>query len=114
MIACYGGRDVPSRKAPEQLRTRLSTVGVTPEVHIFPEAGHAFLTDGHHPIASALTWPLMHVQYNPQAAEAGWAKIEAFFDRELRGLREASAEACGVIHRRPWRPPCTVDTRAPS
>ena len=85
VIACYGGRDVPFRKAPEQLRTRLSTVGVTPEVHIFPEAGHAFLTDGHHPIASALTWPLMHVQYNPQAAEAGWAKIEAFFDRELGG-----------------------------
>jgi len=27
----------------------------------------------------------MHVQYNPQAAEAGWAKIEAFFDRELGG-----------------------------
>ncbi len=83
VIACYGGRDVPFRKAPEQLRARLATVGVTPEVHVFPSAGHAFLTDGHHPIASALTWPIMHVKYNPQAADEGWAKIEGFFDRHL-------------------------------
>lgn len=83
VIACYGGRDVIFRGAGEALRARLATVGVTPEVHTFPEAGHSFLTDGDHPIASALTWPVMHVRYEPEVAAKAWEKIDAFFDRTL-------------------------------
>jgi carboxymethylenebutenolidase len=83
VIGCYGGRDVPFRKAPSVLRERLAVVGVTPEVHVYPTAGHAFLTDGKRPVASALTWPLLHVHYDPVVAAEAWEKIDAFFDRHL-------------------------------
>lgn len=83
VVACYGGRDVPFRNKGELLKKRLAEVGKTPEVHNFPEAGHAFLTDGDHPIASAIFKPLLHVEYNAAVAERGWEKILGFFDREL-------------------------------
>lgn len=85
VIACYGGRDIPFRHAGDTLRARLATVGVTPEVHTFPAAGHAFITDGKRPFASALTWPLLHVRYEPEYAAQAWEKIDAFFDRNLAG-----------------------------
>jgi carboxymethylenebutenolidase len=83
VIACYGGRDVLFRNKAKLLRDRLAPLGVEPEVHVYPDAGHAFLTDGHHPIASALTRPFMHVQWNPQVADAGWQAILAFFERNV-------------------------------
>lgn len=82
-IGCYGGRDVLFRGNAEKLRKRLTTLGVEHEVHVHDEVGHSFLTDGDHPIAFALTAPLMHIEYNPQVAEQAWAKIMAFFDRQL-------------------------------
>ncbi len=83
VIGCYGGRDVLFRKKADVLRERLAAVGVTPEVHVYPSAGHAFLTENNHPVASALTWPLMHVRYDPKVAGEAWASIDAFFDRHL-------------------------------
>lgn len=85
VIACYGGRDVLFRKSPDELRERLALVGVSPEVHVFPSAGHAFLTDGKRPVSEALSWPLMHIRYDPAVAAEAWEKIEAFFERHLGG-----------------------------
>ena len=84
-IACFGGRDRAFRKAPELLKSRLGELGVTPEVHVFPNAGHAFLNDGHHPIASFFSGPMLSVDPTRDAAdrEAGWQKIFAFLDRSL-------------------------------
>lgn len=56
---------------------------MSPEVHTYPEVGHSFLTDGDHPIARTLTWPFMHVDYNPAVAEDAWSTILAFFDLHL-------------------------------
>lgn len=83
VVACYGGRDLLSRGNGEKLRAQLAPHGVEPEVHVFPDAGHAFLTEGHRPITYALSWPLMHISYDPRRAEAGWEKIDAFFERHL-------------------------------
>lgn len=82
-IACFGGRDVPMRRERRKLEAFLTEDGVDHEVHVFDQAGHSFLTDGHHPIASTLTWPLLHVSYDPATAEDGWRRILAFFDRRL-------------------------------
>jgi carboxymethylenebutenolidase len=81
VIACYGSRD--RRASPDELKRRLAKVGVTPEVHAYPDAGHSFLTDGHHPIASALTWPLYHLAYHEPSARDAWPKIFEFFARTL-------------------------------
>jgi len=83
VIACYGGRDRSMRGKPDLLKRRLARVGVTPEVHEYPEAGHSFLTDGRHPLATALTWPLIRLGYHAPSADDAWPKILAFFERNL-------------------------------
>lgn len=82
-IACFGGRDrLFAPKAP-RLEATLKRLGVPHEVHVFPDVGHSFLTDGHHPIASALGWPLLQVSYNPATAEVAWERILAFLGRHV-------------------------------
>jgi carboxymethylenebutenolidase len=80
VIGCYGKRD---RQFPDgrALIERLAEVGVTPEVHVF-DAGHAFLTDGDHPISRRLA-PHMALGDYPEAREAGWETIFGFLDRHL-------------------------------
>lgn len=83
VIGCYGGRDKIFGKHGATLEARLHKLGVPCETHTFPTAGHAFLTDGHHPIAAFLSKPFFHVAYNPEVAAAAWQRIFAFFDRQL-------------------------------
>lgn len=83
VIGCYGARDLPFRNKGRVLAERLAPLGVTPEVHTFPTAGHAFLTHGDHPIATVLMGPILHPGYDPVAAPEAWAKIDAFLDRSL-------------------------------
>jgi carboxymethylenebutenolidase len=61
----------------------MASLGEQPQIHVFPTVGHSFLTDGHHPFATAASWPLFHIRWDPEVAEAGWAKILAFFDETL-------------------------------
>lgn len=82
-IGCYGGRDRAMGHAGGTLEQRLRAVGVEVEAHTFPEVGHSFLTDGDHPIAAALTRPVLHIDYRPEVAERAWELIFAFFDRHL-------------------------------
>jgi carboxymethylenebutenolidase len=81
-IGCYGGRDVIFGKNGPILEQRLRAVGVEVEAHTF-DAGHSFLTDGHHPVMSTLSWPFLRTSSAPAAAEEGWRRIFAFFDRHL-------------------------------
>lgn len=83
VIGCYGGRDVLFKAKGALLKKRLGEVGVTPEVHDFAAAGHAFLTNGNRPLIEALTAPLMHVKYNPAIAAEAWGKIDEFFERTI-------------------------------
>lgn len=91
-IACYGGRDLAMRAELPRLKQRLTTLGVEHEVFAPEDAGHAFLTDGHHPIASFLMWPIMHVKIDPKNAEEGWKRILSFFDRHLGDSAPVQAE----------------------
>ncbi|MBI4954901.1 MAG: dienelactone hydrolase family protein [Myxococcales bacterium] len=83
VIACYGERDRLFAPEAKKLERELEELGVEHEVHLFPGAGHSFLTDGSHPVASFLSWPLMHVRYEPETAERAWEHILAFFDAHL-------------------------------
>ena len=60
-----------------------AAIGVPVEIQHYPTVGHSFLTDGDHPFSQALTWPLMHIRYDPAVAEEAWAKILDFFARSL-------------------------------
>ncbi len=83
-IGCYGTWDRAFGKHGDKLDGVLTQLSVPHEIHRF-EAGHAFLCDGDHPVAGALTRPLLNV--NPErdvaAREEGWKKILAFFDAHL-------------------------------
>ncbi len=84
VIGCYGGRDRLFGRGGDKLRARLLPLGVTPEVHDYPAAGHSFLTDGHHPVASALSRFLLHLEAtDPALREDAWKQILAFFERTL-------------------------------
>lgn len=82
-IGCYGGRDRLFGKNGPKLERRLSALGVPVETRTYPEVGHSFLTDGHHPIGHFLSWPVFRIEYRPEIAEDAWQKILAFFDRQL-------------------------------
>jgi carboxymethylenebutenolidase len=83
VIGCYGGRDVLFRGKAAVLGEKLAARSIPHEIHTFPSAGHAFLTDGHHPVAAVLTKPFMNVRYDGTVAEEAWGRILAFFDRHL-------------------------------
>ncbi len=83
VVGCYGGRDrMFGRNKAALLGERLTKLGVRHEIHIEPEAGHSFLTDGAHPMARILM-PVMAFRDLPEARERGWSKIFAFFDAQL-------------------------------
>jgi len=83
VIACYGGRDRIFARKDKQLRRRMTALGKEVETHVFPSVGHSFLTDGHHPVANALSYPLLQIRWDPEVAEEGWGRIMEFFDRTL-------------------------------
>ena len=66
-IGCYGGRDLLFGKMGPVLEARLAPLGVDVETHTFADAGHSFLTDGHHPALAMLTWPLLRTGSAPEA-----------------------------------------------
>ncbi|UCE86664.1 MAG: dienelactone hydrolase family protein [Deltaproteobacteria bacterium] len=83
VIGCYGGRDRVFGRNGERLSERLSALGVPHESHTFDAVGHSFLTDGDHPVSSALSRPLLAIRYDPDVAEDGWRRIFAFMERHL-------------------------------
>jgi len=83
VIACYGGRDRAFARLAPPLDRMLSELGVEHEVHVYPTAGHSFLTDGYHPFQAWLTRPILDLRHDPVAAEDAWRRIFGFFDRHL-------------------------------
>jgi carboxymethylenebutenolidase len=82
-IGCYGVQDRIFGGMGPVLERRLGTLGVPVETHSFEEVGHSFLTDGHHPVAAALSRPLFRLDYRPEVAERAWKLIFDFFGRTL-------------------------------
>jgi carboxymethylenebutenolidase len=85
VIGCYGGRDRIFGRTASKLEETLRPLGVEVETHTYPDVGHSFLTDGHHPIAFAFSAPLLHITWNQTVAEEAWGRILAFMDRHLAG-----------------------------
>jgi carboxymethylenebutenolidase len=83
-IGCYGKNDPVYGKHGQKLEATLVRLGVPHEVHSF-DAGHAFLCDGDHPVAAALTKPILNVNPVRDTAERerAWPLILDFFDRTL-------------------------------
>lgn len=82
VVASYGGRDRILSSHGERLREHLDQLGVEHDVKTYPDAGHSFMTAGHHPIGRLVFLP-MRLGYAPRAAEDAWDRVFAFFGRHI-------------------------------
>jgi carboxymethylenebutenolidase len=78
VVASYGGRDRVIGPQGERLREHLTQLGIEHDIKTYPDAGHSFMTEGHHPIGRLVYLP-MHLRYEPRAAEHAWARVFEFF-----------------------------------
>ena len=83
MCAGYGERDRVFVGQADRLRGHLEQLGVEHEVTVYPGAGHSFM-NRHGPVRSLLVrLSPMAVGYHEASAEAAWATMLAFFQRNL-------------------------------
>jgi carboxymethylenebutenolidase len=85
VVASYGALDRGLRAAPARLETALTKAGVVHDVKQYPKAGHAFLNEAE----GGPGWlrPLLRTMHHgpePESAQDGWRRIEAFFAEHLR------------------------------
>ena len=86
VVASYGRKDRVFARAARVAETGLTAAQVDHDVKVYDDAGHGFMNqvEGHR-LMRALTWPVMTVDYNRDAAEDAWTRIETFFARHLSG-----------------------------
>jgi carboxymethylenebutenolidase len=88
VIGSYGGKDrtMPKDSA-TKLEIALTRKDVPHDVHVYPEAGHAFLNpeaDSTLPAPiSGLMNVVMGIGPNPESAKVAWKRIDAFFMEHL-------------------------------
>jgi carboxymethylenebutenolidase len=82
VVGSYGGRDRVMGREGGRLREHLGQLGIEHDVKTYPDAGHSFMTDGHHPIGRLVFLP-MHIGHEPRAAEDAWARVFAFFEQHI-------------------------------
>jgi carboxymethylenebutenolidase len=83
IVASYGARDrtLPGRAA--KLEAALESVGVAHDVKEYPNAGHSFMNR----ISTGPLGPVVRfvgMNYEHDAAEDAWARIDDFFEQYLR------------------------------
>jgi carboxymethylenebutenolidase len=84
VVASYGAKDRLFARNASKAERGLAAAGVDHDVKVYEEAGHAFMNqvEGHR-VMKVLTAPVMTIEYNRDAAEDAWARIESFFGRHL-------------------------------
>jgi carboxymethylenebutenolidase len=84
IVGFYGARDkVSGRSHAECLSCHLEALAIEHDVKVYDDAGHSFMTQGHHPIGKVVYLP-MRVGYVQDAAVDAWERVFAFFDARLR------------------------------
>jgi len=82
IVASYGGRDRVMGSGAERLRRHLEQLGIEHDVKVYDQAGHSFMTNGHHPVGKMVFLP-MRIGYEPRAAEDAYTRVFDFFERQL-------------------------------
>jgi carboxymethylenebutenolidase len=84
IVASYGRRDlILGRRPPDLLRRHLEQLGIDHDVKVYDEAGHGFMTQGHHPVGRLVFLP-MRYGYDAEAAADAWQRVFAFFHARLQ------------------------------
>jgi carboxymethylenebutenolidase len=84
VVASYGGRDkMLGRTQAERLTRHLQALGIEHDVKVYDDAGHCFMTQGHHPVVQVIYLP-MRLGYVEHAAVDAWRRVFSFFDARLQ------------------------------
>ena len=81
VVASYGARDLMGAGPPQRLGEALTALAVPHDVHVYPGAGHSFMSPK--PAALKPLVRLARLDYQPSAAEDAWQRIIAFFGEYL-------------------------------
>src|SRR3989442_10889672 len=83
VLAGYGGRDrlfASQGRPPQQL---LAEAPLPHDVHVYPDAGHSYMSRHTGAMATLAAWGPMAVGFNAGAEADSWRRIEAFFRAQL-------------------------------
>jgi carboxymethylenebutenolidase len=87
LMGGYGGKDRIFAPKGRKLIEQLEELGKEHDVRLYEEAGHSYMNRaGHsfrHSLLSWLSRPLMHIEYNEEAAEDSWGRMLPFFRTHL-------------------------------
>ena len=83
VIGGYGEQDKIFASQGRRLEKLLVELNVVHDVKLYPDAGHSFMSWNSGIVASIGKISPMKAQYNPEAAEDSWKRIETFFARHL-------------------------------
>ncbi len=83
VLGGFGEQDRIFANQGRRLEKLLSEMGVDHDVKIYEDAGHSFMSQNSGVLAAIGKMSPMKAQYNPQAAEDSWKRIDAFFGRHL-------------------------------
>jgi carboxymethylenebutenolidase len=67
----------------ERLPRHLEILDIEHDVKVYDDAGHCFMTEGHHPIGKLVYLP-MHLGYAPEAAADARRRVFDFFEAKLK------------------------------
>lgn len=79
VVASYGNLDAKFGPLADVLRSRLQNCRIANDVKSYDSAGHAFMTNGHHPIATVIM-ASFHAGYVDAAAQDAWERVFAWLD----------------------------------
>ena len=82
VVASFGARDLMGTQHPERLQRALVVLQVPHDVHVYPAAGHRFMTESSG--AGAVLAKAGRMSYRPDDAADAWRRIYAFFGTYLR------------------------------
>jgi carboxymethylenebutenolidase len=82
IVGSFGGRDAMGTKHPERLQRALAVLQVPHDVHVYPGAGHRFMTQSTG--GSAVLAKLTRMSFQPEDAADSWQRIFGFFQTYLQ------------------------------
>lgn len=83
VVASYGRKDLVTRGQAARLRAHLEQLGIEHDVKVYDDAGHSFMTEGHHPLGRLVFLP-MRIGYESASAADAWRRLYSFFDSRLK------------------------------
>jgi carboxymethylenebutenolidase len=82
VVGSFGGRDMMGTSHPERLQRALAVLEVRHDVHVYPGAGHRFLTESSG--AGAVLARIGRMSFQPEDAADAWQRIFGFFGTYLQ------------------------------